>query len=157
LSVPARIFRSITKNLVLRDNGHEGPRIKMKKQNSPDTKLPIPRINIMLTLRFDAEGVPQPVVIKVPEASLTHDQRLMLADRPCLIDVCRLWNSNFGTTKLLDLDRNPIRITAKAANWLSLWRAIEVDHQLAEERLLLHRQCALKSGILGHAQAGLAA
>jgi hypothetical protein len=118
--------------------------IKMKKQNCPDTEpqAPVARPTV-LTLRFDVEGILKPVVIKIPLASLTHAQRVMLADRLRCIDVCQLLNSNDGTVKMLDADRKPVRIMAKAANWPSLLEAIHEDQQITEERLFGHQHCAL--------------
>ena len=95
--------------------------------------------NCKLKLRFDVEGAAEPATVEANTSQLSEWELAAFADRLVGIDVCRLWNSDEGTMKILDEQMMPIRIVAKRPDLDALREAVREDQAVVESRLARHR------------------
>lgn len=83
------------------------------------------------------------VTIDANPADLSPEDRNLIADRLHGIEVCQLWNSGEGTSKMMTEAGKPARIMAKAPSFDSLMDAIRECQERVEKRQERHRAVAL--------------
>ena len=133
-------------------NKNNKPSDEMSKTNAAQTT------SDTIKLRFrvgnpechNKDGPKEITTIEVALAGVSKPDRILLADRLVGIDVCRLWNCDDGTMKMINQETGaPDHIVAETADYAGLMKAIRADQAEAEERQARHRSLAFAHAVVG--------